>query len=260
MFLVIITAYLLSAVLLYFFQHIFIFHPVKVSPDYVYDLPFNHKETTLVYNNDHHNIIQFFPDTLPAKGLVLYFHGNMANVEYYAQHSMYFTNNDYAIWMIDYPGFGKSRGKISEENLYQQGFIFYQLAINSGYNPDDIILYGKSLGSGIAAYVASEKPCKKLILETPYYSFRLLAQNYLFIYPVSLLVKYTIPLHRYIENLQVPVSIIHGKKDEIIPFKHAEMLNASLSAKDEFIILENGMHNDLYKFSKTVKKLDSLLQ
>ena len=106
---------------------------------------------------DNLNIVQFFTKDSMPKGVVLYFHGNRDNVNRYARYAANFTKHGYEIWMTDYPGYGKTTGKLTEEKLYIQAKEVYKLA-NSKFGKDSIIVYGKSLGSGIASYLASKKP------------------------------------------------------------------------------------------------------
>ncbi len=103
-----------------------------------------------------------------------------------------FTRNKYEVWMMDYPGFGKSTGKLTEQIMYDDAATLYQMA-RARFSKDSIIIYGKSLGTGVASQLASVKDCKRLILETPYYSIEALMKHYAFIYPVSLMAKYHFP-------------------------------------------------------------------
>jgi len=160
---------------------------------------------------------------------------------------------------MDYPGFGKSTGNPSEKKLYDWAMQVYKLA-RSRFGSDSIILYGKSLGTGIATQLASVRNCKRVILETPYYSIPSLAKRYFFIYPVDWFIHYKIPSWEYIKKIEVPVTIIHGTNDGVIPYSNALRLKELLKPGDEFISIKNGSHNDCYTFKETVEKLDSLLR
>ena len=171
---------------------------------------------------------------------------------------MNFTKNGYDVWMPDYPTFGKSTGKISEEILYEESMEVYNLA-KEKYQPQEIIIYGRSLGTGIAARLASIEPCKRLILETPYRNFNSLLKHYLWMYPVSWNEKYKIPTYQYLQNVKVPVTIFHGTNDELIPYKKTILLKNVLKDGDEFISIEKGKHNNLNDFDLYHQKLDSIL-
>ncbi len=112
------------------------------------------------------NIVQFTTNS-NKKGIVLYFHGNRQNIERYGKFAPAFTKNGYEVWMMDYPGFGKTTGKRTEQVMYDDAFLVYKTAIKETL-PQNIIIYGKSLGTGIAANLALKYKCQQLILDTPY--------------------------------------------------------------------------------------------
>ncbi|MCW3118568.1 MAG: alpha/beta fold hydrolase, partial [Chitinophagaceae bacterium] len=194
-----------------------------------------------------------------TRGIVLYFHGNMKNISRYAEYAPYFTKNGYEVLMVDYPGFGKSTGEFNEKNLYEFAAQAYKFA-QSRFPSDSIIIYGKSIGTGLAARVAYSRSCKRLILETPYYSIPSLANRYFFMYPVDWLIHYKMPIWTYLQKVYAPVTIFHGTEDEIIPYRNAVRLKGYLKPGDEFVTIKNGGHNNCYLFRETVEKLDSLLR
>lgn len=255
---VIALIYIMIGVALYFLQDKFIFHPQKLPADYQYqfDMPF--RQIDLPVNKDKNlSIVQFtVPDSV-RKGIVLYFHGNRQNINRYAKYATGFTRNNYEVWMMDYPGYGKSTGKRSEQVLYDDAAIFYKMA-HSKVPAEQIVIYGKSLGTGIAAELASKKDCKRLILETPYYSMDALAKHYFFIYPVMPMTKYELPTCEHLKYINAPVTIFHGTKDGIIPYGQAKKL-VMVKPGTELITLEKGRHNNLADFPLFQEKLDSLL-
>jgi pimeloyl-ACP methyl ester carboxylesterase len=125
------------------------------------------------------------------------------------------------------------------------------------FSPENIIIYGKSLGTGVASYLASEKKCKKVILETPYYSMRSMARTYAPLYPAAL-IKYYFPVNEYLKKVNVPITIFHGTMDEVIPYKQSKKIKEELP-KIELITVPEAFHNNLYKFPLVIQKMDSLL-
>lgn len=251
--------YIMIGTALYFLQEKFIFHPKKLPADYQYqfDIPF--KEINIpITDKKNLSIVQFtVPDSI-SKGIVLYFHGNRANISRYAKYATDFTSKGYEVWMIDYPGYGKSTGKRTEQVLYDDALTFYKMAL-SKVSAEHIIIYGKSLGTGIAAQLASIRDCKKLILETPYYSMDALAKHYFFMYPVMPMSKYSLPTFEHFKYIKAPISIFHGTKDAVIPFKQAKWL-AQKKPGTELIVIERGKHNNLSEFPLYKQRLDSLLR
>jgi len=252
--------YLVFGLVLYFLQEKFLFHPEPLPQDHTFkfDQPF--KEVYLPVNAGKDlSIVQFtVPDSL-RKGVVLYFHGNKGNIERYAPKAVYFTRNNYEVWMVDYPGFGKSTGELTESILYEDALTMYNMA-KAVVSEDSIILYGKSLGSGIAAQLASIRESKRLILEAPYYSIDALAARFAFIFPVKWMMNYHFPTCKYFEKVKEPVTIIHGTEDNTIPYRHAKRLMKVAPAGTELITIGGGHHNDLAEFPLFGQKIDSLLR
>ena len=255
---IVIIIYCVVGIALYFFQDRFLFQSVSLPPDYRYNFAYPFREVNIPVDGENLNIVQFLPKD-PARGVVLYFHGNRININHYAAYAENFTKHGYDVWMPDYPGYGKTTGKISEEKLYREAMVVYKLAAEK-FSKDSIILYGRSLGSGIAAQLASIADCRRLILETPYYSIPALFACYAPIYPTSLLSKFNIPAWKYLQSVKAPVTIFHGDADEIIPYHSAARLKNVLKPADEFITIAKGRHNNLNDFTLFHQKLDSLLR
>lgn len=242
----------------YYLQEKFFFHPATIEANKAYKISQPHREVIIPYDSrTNYSLIQFTTrDT--AKGVVLYFHGNQDNAEHYAANAPAFTSKGYEVWMVDYPGFGKSTGTLTEAALYQQALEVYKMA-RVRFAPGDIVIYGRSLGSGIATQLASIRDCKSLVLETPYYSFTSLARRFLWMYPVDQMMKYKFPTYSFLEKVTAPVTICHGTDDGVIPFSNAKRLEPILKPQDEFVTVEGGSHNDLSSSPQLRHKIDSLL-
>ena len=255
---VIVIVYCILGIALYYLQDKMLFHP-EVHPTnqpYHFDIPF--REVNLPYNaTTNINVVQFTAGGNP-KGVVLYFHGNMQNITHYARFAPEFTRNGYEVWMIDYPGFGKSTGEFVEKNLYNWALILYKLG-RAKFSKDSIIIYGKSFGTGIATQLASVRDTKRLILETPYYSLPSIVGQYAPIYPVNQMIKVKIPTYQFLSNVEAPVTIFHGTDDWTIWQSNARRLSKFLKPSDEFISIEGGNHNNLHQFRLFQQKLDSVL-
>lgn len=256
---IVVLVYVLGGVALYFLQNFVLFHPVTLKRDHQFNVPVPHRDISIAVNeNDTINLVDCASTDTVTRGVVLYFHGNKRNISWYAKYIPYFTRHGYQVLMIDYPGYGKSTGKLTEKKLYDWALQAYKLAIKR-FAADSIIIYGKSMGTGIAAYLASKRDCKKLILETPYYDFPSVIKHYLPIYPVNWMLRYKIPTHEYLQNVRAPVTIFHGTSDWTVPYKNAMKLKKVLKPGDEVITIDGGSHNNLYTYPEMVNKLDSLL-
>lgn len=256
---IILLLYCLIGIALFYLQERFLFHPEKLSNAYVYHFNVPFEEVNIPFNNsDTINMIKFFPVDSVRRGVVLYFHGNRQNIERYAKFAGNFTKHGYEVWMEDYPGFGKSTGERTEKKLFEQALQVQKMAA-SKYHSDSIIVYGKSFGTGIASYLASETNNKRLILETPYYSIPSLFSCYAPIYPTGKMSNYKIPANEFLADVKFPITIFHGNDDAVIPYRNAARLKPVLKSTDEFVTIDKGTHHNLNDFPLFQHKLDSLL-
>ena len=256
----IIIIYCGAGIILYSFQEKILLHPKSLDRDHLFKFNQPFEEVNIPFNKtDTVNMIKFAAAGSVKKGLVIYFHGNKDNVEHYAKFVPSFTSHGYEVWMPDYPGFGKTTGEISEKKLYSIAYEIRKLAQGS-YPSDSIVIYGKSLGTAIAAYAASVKPCRQLILETPYYSIPSLFRSYAFMYPAGMMSKYKLPTYEFLQDVEAPVTIFHGTGDWVVPYRSGVRLKQFLKPSDQFIKIENGEHNNLSASELYRKTLDSLLE
>ena len=241
----------------YFFQHLVIFFPEKLSRDYRYSFQGNYEEK--FYDTDKHariNAIHFKADQ--PKGVIFYLHGNAGSLKGWGEVAYDFTSLGYEVLIIDYRSFGKSTGKISEENLYHDAQFIYD-QIRSSFDETRITVFGRSIGTGIASYIASHNNPSRLILESPYVSIPNMAKKYYPWFPRKL-IRFRLPNDQYLEKVFCPVFIIHGSKDEIIPVESTESLRGKLKPEDQVFIIRNGHHNDLSMFEEYQNSLYEILK
>lgn len=155
-----------------------------------------------------------------------------------------FVGKGFDFFILDYRGFGKSRGKRTEEILYSDLQQVYKWLAES-YGEEKIVMYGRSLGSGLATRIASWNRRRLLILDSPYFSFLYDIRRYAFLLPLKLLLKYQIRTDRFIKKVMCPIHIIHGNRDMLIPYKQSEMLKALVPEKIILHTIPGGKHNNL---------------
>lgn len=255
-----IIIYCLIGIGIYVLQDYVIFRPVKLAADYQYNFDIPFKEVNIAYNESTNiNIIQFTPqDSLP-KGIVLYFHGNRTNISWYKKFAPYFTKSGYEVWMIDYPGYGKSTGIFSEKLVNEWALLMYKLA-RTRLPANNIIIYGKSLGTGIASHLAALRNCRYLILETPYYSLPELIGFYMPVYPMNRILQYRFPTFENLPQVTDPVILIHGTNDWTVPYRNSVKLSPFLKPGDRLITVPGGNHVNLYDYPVVPGTIDSLLK
>jgi pimeloyl-ACP methyl ester carboxylesterase len=236
-----------------------IFHPERMHPGNTYDIPYPHSDVKIAMDSeDTLHLVDFHPDSsVPFKGIVVYFHGNRKHIGFYADQTPSITRWGYRVLMIDYPGYGKSSGKLTEKKLYEWSEIVYRIA-HKQVAADSIFIYGKSLGTGVATRLASIRGNRGLILETPYYDMPAVAARFLPIYPTAWMMHYQFPLHEYLAAVKSPVLLFHGTEDEVISFKQALRLKPILKPSDRMLIVTGGNHNGLTNYPMVRRALDSI--
>jgi uncharacterized protein len=253
-----ILLYIVIGIGLFMSQGLFLFHNKIIHADTTLKITKPFIEHSINWlGNKNLSVVQM-ATSKPCKGLVLYLHGNKNSVERYAPYTDVFTNNGYEVWMPDYPNFGKTTGLLSEENLYKAALIAYDSMVAARPNLP-IIIYGKSLGTGLANYTATQRNCQQVILETPYYSIPTLFTDWVFIYPMQWLALYKIPSYQYYLNANKPTTIFHGTNDWVIPYRNAARFKTILKPTDNFITVPNADHININKTDLYLNTMQSML-
>jgi len=244
--LILILTYGLLILLSYIFQDKFVFLPTQLESDYRFSFEGNYSEIFLGDEDEKINGI-FFSSQGESNGLILYFHGNADDLQRWGMYSSDFTQLGYDILMIDYPGYGKSKGKPSEASFYKSADLAYAWA-SGRYASEKIIIYGRSIGCGPASYLATKKLSQKLILETPFYSMRdVVSRRFPAIFPYQL--KNRFPVYEYLQQRKTEEAyIFQGTEDEIVPYASAVKLKPFLPDTTHFITIEGGKHKNLAEF------------
>jgi uncharacterized protein len=253
--------YLLLNILVYFFQERFIFKPEKLSENFEFKYEFPFEELNFKISEiENINGLRFFTEEKTKRGIVIYFHGNTRSIKGWAKYSRDFTKHGYDVLMIDYRGFGKSKGKRSEEALKKDAqHVYNKMRYDLNYAENQIIIYGRSLGSGFAAKLASSNKPKALILDAPYYSFSHLTNRYLPFLPVSMLLRFKIRTDQWLKYCRSPIYIIHGTKDRLIPLSSSVRLAKVAPLNTVLLPIYGGGHNNLPDFEEYHRVLKDIL-
>jgi pimeloyl-ACP methyl ester carboxylesterase len=179
-----------------------------------------------------------------AKGTVLYSHGNGDNIADSQKSIPQFIKLGYNILIWDYRGYGRSTGKLDgQDGLLSDAESVYQWLNSRGY-AGGIVLYGYSLGSGIALYLAHRHPGHEVLLEAAYDSLTSVAQDHFPVFPVKLILKYPMPAALWAADVIAPVLIVHGTRDTVIPPDHAVAL-AKVAPNAALTLIKDGGHYGL---------------
>lgn len=255
--LILLAIYASLCLFIYFFQHLFFFRPERLTFSFQYKYPFPFEELDFTMADG--GLINAIYFKVPnSRGVVFYLKGNSKSIKGWGKFSKDFLSNGYDFFMMDYRGFGKSRGKRSQARMFNDAQYLYKWLAQT-YAEDKIILYGRSWGSGIAARIASLNKPRMLILDSPYFSFYYNANRYLFFLPLKWILRYDIRTDLYLKNVECPVHIIHGKKDRLISFSQSEKLKALYPSKITLHGIDGARHNNLPDFPEFFEILYTIL-
>ncbi len=257
---ILISAYLIVGVALFLLQDFFIFQPTKLKPSHKFQFPYPYTEKLLSPEpNIQLSTLLFKTESTTSKGLVIYFHGNADDLRRWGNYAGRFLDNGYDVLMYDYRNFGKSsRSKWREENFYSDAEFVYQEALKQ-YPENNIILYGFSLGTGIATELASRHRPQKLVLEAPYMSIEHNLGLHLPIYPYEQLLRYHFPTYQRIKQVSCPIYLFHGTNDLIVSYRSSIALEKQLG-RPILTTIEGGHHKDLANFPKYHEALSIILK
>lgn len=220
--------------------------------------------------NDEVNLSGWFWNIGNKEGknpLVIFFGGNAQNssntlYNYYQSGTMKNVFGNYNLMLIDYPGYGMSKGKPSDDSMFiASKYIFEYATKMSEVNIDNIVIMGYSIGTGVASYCASENDASGLILVAPYDKALSLYNDAIdsFHGSVASLAKYSFDSSTYAENVTEPTLIFTSKKDEVINYKHSLDLAGHFSKLDDVVILENVNHNGYFSQIEVLNTITDFL-
>jgi fermentation-respiration switch protein FrsA (DUF1100 family) len=184
---------------------------------------------------------------VPPRGdnpVVLYFHGNGGSLRYRAARYRTLAESGIGLVALSYRGFAGSTGSPSEPGLMTDAAAAYKFAV-ARYAPERIAVWGESLGGGVAVQIAARERVGKLILEAPFTSAAEVAQRAYVIFPVRLLMHDQFRSDEHIGRVKVPVLVMHGERDNVVPFDLGERMVGLIAAPKKFVRYPEGGHNDL---------------
>ena len=178
--------------------------------------------------------------------VVMVFHGNASAV--YSNHDIFrdIINEGYGVWSVGYPGYPGGKGKPTQEKLTLAAQRQYDLLLAKGIKPENIIFYGTSLGSGVAAQLSATHKPALLIMDAPFNSVLDMGRSQVPWLPVSLLMKDKFESDKALAGLDVPLIWIHGTADRVIPISQGQKLYDGYDGPKSAHIIEGGQHTNLW--------------
>ena len=189
----------------------------------------------------------------PGKPVVVFYHGNAGTIADRDFKVAPWRDAGYGVWLTGYRGFGGNAGQPTEAGLYTDARIVIGNLIADGINPAEVVLYGESLGTGIATQMAFElaeagTPVRGLILEAPFSSMGAAAQFRHPYVPARWLVRDRYENLAKIDRIGAPLLIIHGDQDRVLPQAHGRALYDTAKQPKQALWLEGAGHTDVYEF------------
>tara|TARA_Y100000590_G_scaffold466143_1_gene640571 strand:- start:779 stop:1582 length:804 start_codon:yes stop_codon:yes gene_type:complete len=248
--------YIFSAIILYFFSGLLLYLLQRrilfntsgkpQNPSY-YGL--DKINEVQIITQDGISLLSWYFKGLDSKPILIYFHGNSFDIGERAYRIKKYIEKGFSILLISWRGFSGNKGKPNEKNLYLDGEAAIKWVLNNlKFQLNDLIIYGESLGTGVAVELGTRYKFCSIVLEAPFTSIPDIAKLRYKIFPTKFLVKDKFNNLDKIKKIKSPLLIISGKKDEIIPHNHSQILyNEAIVFKDS-VFIDEAMHNNLYDF------------
>ncbi len=240
-----VVVYFAICATLFFAQRKLLYFPQPRSlPDHATKIELKIDDGALVITTSEHS----------GERALIYFGGNGEDVNYNLP-MLSSAFPDRAIYLMNYRGYGGSSGKPCETAIIADAFRLFDL-VHSDHN--NVLLIGRSLGSGVAVHVASERPVERMILVTPYNSIEELAASEFSFFPVSLILQDKYESWKYAPNVTTPTLLIQAGNDEVIPAESTMKLFKSFhNGVASIKVVDGAGHNNISQYPEYVQLLQS---
>ncbi len=236
-------AYIIFAGFLFIFQSHYVYYPERVllaDPGSIgLDFESVHFETT-----DGVELSGWFIPSDSARGVILFCHGNAGNISHRLESIQIFHRLGLDVFIFDYRGYGQSEGTPTEHGTYRDAEAAWRYLIEERQvNPNEIVVFGRSLGGAVASWLAQSQTPRALILESTFTSLPDIAAKVYPYVPVRLLLRFKYNTAEYLARINCPLLIVHSRDDEIMPFSHGRQLFEMAKEPKKFLEI-TGTHNE----------------
>ena len=239
--------YALIGAAMYFGQRKLMYHPDPTRTEPAAE-GLNNVSERVLQSPDGEKVIAWYGKAQPGQPTLLYFHGNAGSLASRSERIRKYLARGRGMFMMTYRGYAGSTGAPSEAANVADAKLAYDALLKEGVKPEDIIIYGESIGSGVAVQVAAEKKAAGLILDAPYTAMADLASGQYPWLPVRLLLLDRYESKSFIASVKCPLLVIHGEKDEIIPVAMGRAMFALASEPKDIVTFPEAGHADHYMF------------
>ncbi len=193
--------------------------------------------------------------------VIVFFHGNAGTVRNRINKAKFFSEYGIGVLLVEYRGYGGNPGKPTEGGLYADGRAAFNFLINrKKINASRIVIYGESIGTGIATQMAIEYEEVGLVLEAPFSSVTSLAKRRYPWVPVDVLLWDKYDNYRKVAHIDSPVLVIHGTNDTVVPYVEGEKLYNKAAYPKDLVTIDGGKHSNLYDYTQTGRSIISFLK
>ncbi|NBX52610.1 MAG: alpha/beta hydrolase [Proteobacteria bacterium] len=228
--------YAIVVLLMMVFQRNFLYYPFGK----ILVIPEDFQEVILK-TSDEVEVYAWYKKPLEGQKTILYFHGNAGNLAGRTDRMIKFANQ-YGVLAISYRGYAKSKGSPSQDGFFADANSALGFLNSQQISTKQIILFGESIGSGVATKLASENEFAGLILEAPFTSIESVAKKIYWFLPVSLILRDHFDSAKLAPKINTPVLIIHAKGDKIVPFSEGQKLFELFNSPKKLIALDGDFH------------------
>jgi len=239
--------YITLAVLLVLFQRKLVFVPdsARILPS---EAGLVGVDEVVLTSSDGHKLYCWYGKAKPLKPTFLMYHGNGGNIADRERKFRFLMEQGYGVFMLGYRGYGGSEGSPSEEAFVRDATLSYDHLISTGLARDDIVIYGESIGTSVAVQVAAKHKARALILEAPMNSVTAVAEERYPIFMVRPFLWDRFESDRFIKNISMPLLVLHGDQDRVIPIELGRRLFDLAPEPKKFVSVPGGHHTDLYDY------------
>lgn len=247
----------LAIVYLWFWQETVLFHPKPIASDYTFNLQ-DTREIYLEVPGAKLHALYLRQPAEKSRGIVLFLHGNAGNLQTWFTHADFWLSTGYDVLMPDYRGFGKSSGRIESEAQLHEDTRYAWNLVAADYKDKKRVIYGRSLGTGLATKLATEVPADLLVLVSPYESMTQIAREYYPWVPQQIL-RYPLRSDLLLPQVHSNILLLHGAEDKIIRIAHSRQLQ-KLNPKAQLVEIPQAAHNDIHNFDEYTDTLANALK
>jgi fermentation-respiration switch protein FrsA (DUF1100 family) len=232
---------------LFLFQRQLLYHPDRSRPELLGLEQLGVREAALS-TEDGLSLLSWYLPPRRGRPVIAYFHGNGGHIGYRAERLLRFAREGYGVLMAEYRGYGDNPGAPSEAGFYADGRAALAFLDREGVTPNRLVLYGESLGSGVAVQLAAQHEVAALILEAPLTSVAEVAQSHFPYVPASRMVIDRFDSLSRIGRVKAPLLVLHGERDRVVPVRYGRALfDAAPEPKEGWFAPEAG-HEDLARY------------